>query len=253
MPSGWVRWMFEQQFQFPTFEVVYPPQLDAGNLRAKYDVIVFVDGIPRSDAERQGAPPSNLPPEWADKVGSVTVAKTIPQLRKFVEEGGTIIAAGTATNIAYHFNLPVADQLVERTAAGDERPLPSEKHFVPGALVTASVDNTNPLAYGMPDMVDVFFNRSPVFRLQPNAISGGARVVAWYPSDKPVHSGWGWGQGYLKNGLAALETSLGKGKVFLFCPEITFRGGTHGTFPFLFNGIYYGAAQPVDMAQAGRR
>ena len=29
MSSGWIRWMFEQQFQFPTFEVVYPPQLDA--------------------------------------------------------------------------------------------------------------------------------------------------------------------------------------------------------------------------------
>jgi hypothetical protein len=82
--------------------VVYPPQLDAGDLRAKYDVIVFVDGIPRSDAERQGAPPSNLPPEWADKVGTVTVAKTIPQLRKFVEEGGTIIAAGDQHT--YYFN-----------------------------------------------------------------------------------------------------------------------------------------------------
>src|SRR3989475_1135760 len=42
MPSGWVRWMFEQ-YEFP-FEVVYPKGLDAGNLSAKYDVIVFVDG-----------------------------------------------------------------------------------------------------------------------------------------------------------------------------------------------------------------
>jgi hypothetical protein len=28
--------------------------------------------------------------------------------------------------------------------------------------------------------------------------------------------------------------------VFLFAPEITFRGQPHGTFKFLFNGIYYG-------------
>ena len=104
----------------------------------------------------------------------------------------------------------------------------------------------------MPARVDVFFSRSPVFRLGPNAVSGGAKVVAWYPDERPVRSGWGWGQGYLKDGLAALETSLGKGKVFLFGPEITFRGGTHGTFPFLFNGIYYSTARSVDMAQARR-
>ena len=254
MSSGWVRWMFEQQFQFPTFEVVYPPQLDAGNLKAKYDVLIFMEGIPRGEGERSQfeeaapqAPPANLPPEWADKVGTVTVAKTIPQLRTFVEEGGTILAVGSATNIAYHFHLPVANQLVELTAAGAERPLPSEKYFVPGALVTATVDTTNPLGYGMPPAVDVFFNRSPVFKLAPDAVAKGVKVVAWYPTDKPVHSGWGWGQAYLKDGLAAVETSLGKGKVFLFCPEITFRGEPHGTFPFLFNGIYYAAAQPVNL------
>ena len=30
MPSGWIRWMLEQPFP-TTFEVVYPPALDAGN------------------------------------------------------------------------------------------------------------------------------------------------------------------------------------------------------------------------------
>ncbi len=255
MASGWIRWMFEHPFQFTTFEVVYPPQLDAGNLRAKYDVLIFPEGIPGGAGERsrqEGPPPANLPPEWADKVGTVTIAKTIPQLRKFVEEGGTIIADGSGTNIAYHFNLPVANQLVELTSAGVERPLPSEKYFVPGALVTAKVDNTHPLAYGMPESVDVFFNRSPVFKLEPDATARGAKVIAWYPGARPVHSGWGWGQGYLEGGLAAVEATLGKGKVFLFCPEITFRGEPYATFPFLFNGIYYGSAQTVNMAQAGR-
>ena len=39
MPSGWTRLLLEN-FEFP-FEVVYPPMLDAGNLRAKYDVLIF--------------------------------------------------------------------------------------------------------------------------------------------------------------------------------------------------------------------
>ena len=250
MSSGWVRWMFEHQFQFPTFEVVYPPQLDAGNLRARYDVIIFMEGVPLSGRPERASPvPGNLPPEWADKVGAVTVEKTIPALRQFVEEGGAIIGVGSGTNIAYHLNLPVTDHLVERTASGDVRPLTSEKYFVPGSLVTTTVDNTHPLAYGMPETVDVFFNRSPVFKLADDAAAKGAKAVAWYPSEKPVHSGWGWGQQHLKGGIAAVEATLGRGKVFLFGPEITFRAEPHATFPLFFNAIYYGMAQPVNMGR----
>src|SRR5262249_29666358 len=39
MPSGWTRYQFEK-FEIP-FEVVYPKDLDAGNLKSKYDVIIF--------------------------------------------------------------------------------------------------------------------------------------------------------------------------------------------------------------------
>ncbi|HUK29854.1 MAG TPA: M14 metallopeptidase family protein, partial [Candidatus Acidoferrum sp.] len=42
MPSGWLRWMIEQ-YEFP-FEVVYPQTLDAGDLKSKFDVLVFTDG-----------------------------------------------------------------------------------------------------------------------------------------------------------------------------------------------------------------
>ena len=53
MPSGWTRWLFEQ-YEFP-FEVVFPGTLDAGNLNAKYDVLVFVDGgIPERDGGAGG-------------------------------------------------------------------------------------------------------------------------------------------------------------------------------------------------------
>ena len=42
MESGWTRWILEQ-FEFP-FTRVFAPELDAGNLNAKYDVLVFVSG-----------------------------------------------------------------------------------------------------------------------------------------------------------------------------------------------------------------
>ncbi len=45
-----------------------------------------------------------------------------------------------------------------------------------------------------------------------------------------------------------IDATVGKGKLFLFGPEITFRGQPAGTFKFLFNGIYLGARGPGGVA-----
>ena len=46
----------------------------------------------------------------------------------------------------------------------------------------------------------------------------------------------------MQGGVAVVDASVGKGKVFLFGPEITFRAQPHGTFKFLFNSIFYGTS-----------
>ena len=251
MPSGHTRWLFEQ-FEFP-FDVVYTPTLDAGNLKATYDVIVFVTGaIPAARREggselsgmmerfnRQPAP-NEIPAEYRPWLGRVSADKTVPQIKRFLEDGGTVIAIGTSTNLAYHLGLPVYDYLVERSPTGDERELPREKFYVPGSILRASVDNTMPVAYGMDKEADVFFDDSPTFRLGPDAARKGVRAIAWYDSAKPLRSGWAWGQNYLEGGIAAAEAQVGKGMLYLFGPEITFRATPAGTFKFLFNGIYAG-------------
>jgi len=259
MPSGWIRWLFEQQFPIAV-DVLYPPALDAGNLSAKYDVIVFPDGAipdpdPRSgarDERRPAVDPQSLPPEWKDKVGTVTAARTVPQLRKFLEDGGTIVTIGDSANLAYHLGLPIRNHLVERLPNGTEKRLGSEKFYIPGSLLECSVDNSNPLAYGVADTLDVFFDNSPVFRLEPDAALRGVRIVAWFAGAEPLRSGWAWGQGYLQGGAAAVEARVGKGKLFLFGPLITFRGQPHASFKFLFNAIYYGGATPAKLGGAGK-
>jgi len=123
--------------------------------------------------------------------------------------------------------------------------LSRDKYYIPGSVLQVSVDNTNPLAYGMPDKVDVFFDNSPVFRLKPEASLKGIKPVAWFDSAQPLRSGWAWGQKYLQDGVAVIDAGFGKGKLLLFGPEIAFRAQPHGTFKLLFNGLYYGPAQSV--------
>jgi len=248
MPSGWTRWLFEQ-FEFP-FEVVFPQTLDAGNLNAKFDVLLFVDGaIPRRDAAAgaSGGQPGaeSIPPEFRGWLGRVTIAKTVPELKKFVEGGGTILAIGSSTSLGYHLGLPIKDALVERGPGGAERPLPQEKYYIPGSILEARFDNTNPLAQGMDERGMVFFDESPAFRLLPEAALRGVKPVAWYDTPAPLRSGWAWGQQYLDQAVAIVEATMGKGRVVLFGPEVNWRAQPHGTFKLLFNGIYLGAGTNV--------
>jgi len=249
MPSGWTRWLFEQ-YEMP-FQVVYPATLDAGDLKSKFDVLVFADGaIRRGNAGGRGGgrggvggATDNVPEEYKATVGRISDDKTMPQLKKFVESGGSIVTIGSSTSVAEVFGIPVKNYLTEKGPDGRDRPLPREKFYVPGSLLRAKIDNTNPLAYGMPSEVDVVFDSSPVFKLEPTATMSKTSPVAWFASSDVLDSGWAWGQHYLEGGTAIAEASIGEGKVVLLGPEVAFRAQPHGTFKLLFNGLYYGSAK----------
>ncbi len=253
MASGWTRWLLEQ-FEFPC-QVVYPARLDAGNLRDDYDVLIFPSGaIPRRDREpesefRYSSPPKpeEVPEEFRDWLGGVTVAKTVPQIRRFLEDGGSVLAIGSSTVIGRHLGLPLSDPLVERKPEGAEVRLPREKYYIPGSVVQARVDTSRPLAFGTNERTDFYFNNSPVFALQPEAVAANVRPVAWFDTAAPLRSGWAWGQSYLEMTLAVVEAAVGEGRLFLYGPEVIFRGQPHGTFKLLFNGIYCGAAEKATL------
>jgi len=248
MPSGWTRWLFEQ-YEFP-FQVVYPPALDAGDLKSKFDVLVLPDGAIRRGAalsgrgSGSGAPdPGSIPEEYRGWVGRITEDKTIPQLKRFVESGGSVVTIGSSTSVAELFGIPVKNYLTEKGPDGKDRALPREKFYIPGSLLRTDIDNTNPLAYGMPAHVDVFFDSSPVFRLEPDSKLKHTSAVAWFSGPEVLDSGWAWGQQYLDGGTAVAEASVGEGKVVLLGPEVNFRDQPHGTYKLLFNGLYYGSAK----------
>jgi len=204
MPSGWTRWILER-FEFP-FKVVMTPELDEGNLRERFDVLIFVDGA--------------------------NTTSSAPELKKFLEAGGTILAIGSSTSLRRALELPIDHHL---SVKGEI--LPPEKFYVPPSLLRVKVDKTDPLGWGMSDEADVMFTNSPTFRLPADAAQKGIHRVAWFDSKTPLRSGWAWGQEHLEGGAAVVEARVGPGKLVLFGPEILFRAQPHGTFKFLFNGI----------------
>lgn len=250
--SGWDRWLFEQ-YEFP-FQVVYPQMLDAGDLKSKFDVLVFTDGAFRNSEAGHGGPfsarqpdPSDIPEQYRAWLGHISESKTIPQIRKFVESGGSVVTIGSSTAMAELLGVPISNYLTEMGSDGKLHPLSREKYYIPGSLLTVAVNDRDPLAYGMPETVDVFFDNSPVFKLEPDAELKRTSAVAWFASPKPLDSGWAWGQQYLDGGTAVAEADIGAGKVFVLGPEVTFRAQPHATFKLLFNGLYYGSARPAQI------
>ena len=183
--------------------------------------------------------PETIPTEYRDRLGSTTKDTTIPELEDFLKKGGHIISIGSANDLAYHLGLPVENALAKKTQDGKSESLPMEEFFIPGSILEVKVNNSNPLAYGMPEKVNVFFNRSPVFRLLPEATLKGYEPVSWFDAEKPLISGWALGQQNLIGGIAVLDAKVGKGRFLMLGPEVTFRAQPHSTFKILFNGIYY--------------
>ncbi len=243
MSSGWIRWLMEQ-YHFKA-SLIYPQDIDAGKLNSKYDVIIFVPGaIPaygtQTAAETNPAPdPAIIPAEFRNQLGRMSLNKSVPELKKFLEQGGKLVTIGSSTSLAYHLGLTVRNALIEMGANGQERRLPPEKYYIPGSILSVSVDNSLPAAWGMPVKADIYFDNSPVFRISAEAAAKGRiKPLLWFSNATPLRSGWAWGQAYLQDGVTAFEAEVGKGRLYAFGPEITFRAQTHGTFKLLFNQLY---------------
>ncbi len=250
MPSGWTRMILED-FEFD-FDVLYAPDFDEGDFD-DYDVLLFEDGaIPQAAQSgaggqgfggNRGPDPATVPDEYRRRMGNVTVDGTVPQILDFAREGGAVIAIGSSAALGYHAGLPIENHLVE-----DGEPLTREDYFTPGSVLDMKVEHVSPLTHGFGDRTNVLFSHSPTFSLQPGAESQGVRRIGWFDTANPLRSGWAWGERYLENGVGAIEADYGQGKIFLFGPKVTFRAQPHGTFGFLFNGIYYGATDDRPMS-----
>ncbi len=235
MPSGWIRFIMGQYHYDIT--VIYPPDVDAGKLKDKYDVLIMVGGsVPamtaKSSATARVANTDNIPEEFKGRVGQMTQETSVPQLKAFLENGGKIVAIGSATNLAEHLNLPVKNALLTADGKAPSR----DKYYVPGSVLSVNVDQSLKENWGLDQSTDVYFNNSPVFKL--TSTDGKVKPLAWFATDAPLRSGWAWGQSVLKDGVVAFEADYGKGKLFAFGPEITFRAQTHGTFKWMFNQLY---------------
>lgn len=241
--AGWTRFILEK-FEFP-FDVVYSQRLDAGNLAKDYDVLLFVDdalpptGAWGSDRPSRQPDKADTPPEYRASLGEITDAATVPAVASFVRGGGAVVAIGSSGRFADLLSTPLKPALV-REVDGEGKALDTRSFYIPGSILRARVDNRQPLGFGMPDRVDVFFNQSQTFT--PRA-AGSYTTASWFEGRELLRSGWAIGEEKLAGTIAVADVDVGHGKLFLMGPEVAQRAQSYGTFPFLFNALLYAGAK----------
>lgn len=242
MDEGWTRWLFEQ-FEF-LFTNIHDADVKAGSLEKRFDVIV----IPSMSAGGivNGHKPGIMPPQY---VGGITSAG-VRNIKKFVEAGGTLVTINSGCLFAIdELGVPMRDALKEfrgsgRRGYGQVAEAERINFACPGSILRMKFDPQHPVAYGMPEEAPAYFSRSPAFIILPT-FEGKNRplVIAKYPGESLLMSGYLRGEKYLRNKVSAAEVSIAKGRVVLLGFGVQNRAQPQGTFKLLFNSLYYSSAR----------
>jgi Zinc carboxypeptidase len=223
--EGWTRWVLEQ-YEFP-YTTIHNMDIRAGGLRRLFDAIVIPDQAPRDIID--GYTNATVRPEYRGGIGEAGVEA----LSRFVSEGGTLITLGAASDLAIdRLPLPVRDL---------KRSLRRDQHFAPGTILRIQVDTSHPIGFGMQAETFGFYNNSPFFTLLESFNSQRPTIVARYPNQEVVGSGWLRGEEQMAGRAAVVSIDLNPGRVVLFGLRPQHRGQTHATFPMLFNALYLSA------------
>jgi len=178
--EGWVRAALDH-YGVP-YTYFADQKLREGNLRAKYDVIVFpsiggssvsqVNGIPKTGPDAIPYKKSKLTPnlgvqDSSDDIRGGMGIEGLAELVKFVQAGGTLITEGSTTTILPDYGIT--------TQVNVEHP---PALYAKGALMRGIIaDKKSPIVYGYTgDQMPIYFSQDPILNTRSGGIRGAAAV-----------------------------------------------------------------------------
>jgi hypothetical protein len=227
MDEGWTRLVLDDFGWQPI--TVHPEDLrGAGDLRSKYDVIVFASTRRASLVE--GRARSNWPEQYRGGIGEAG----LEALKQFARQGGTIVALGSSTDILLQdFGAPFTPWAVGR----------GSDFVCPGSILEVQVDPSDEIAWGMTEKAAVMYGQEAL--LEPAVFFGAptAKVAAMFGDTNPLLSGWIQGEAAIFHKIGAASLPYGQGKLVLLPLAVQRRAQTHGTFKLLFNPLMNSVAR----------
>ena len=242
MDAGWTRYVFDT-YNIP-FHVLRPYEIEKVDLE-KVDVVVFpdaskdvlMDGKVKRDEQ-------TLIPDYPPEVVKGMGKKGMANLMTFIDRGGLIVSWGGSAALfsgkleiqrgkkgnkeTEEFQLPIRDitKALQKTGL-----------FCPGSLLEARFLQDHPLTLGVPEKIGVFFRRGPVFQTSIPRSGFDRRVIAAFPEEEILISGYIEKGKELGNKPAMVWLRKGKGQFVLFAFHPQYRASTQASYKLLFNAV----------------
>ncbi len=241
MDAGWTRYVLDSH-HIP-FKQLKPEEVTEKNL-GSIDVILFpsnskdalLTGKRKSSDGTYSVP--NYDPKYVKGMGK----KGLASLLKFVNDGGLVLTWGQSTALFMgtqtielekdkkeEFSLPIRDITSS---------LKSLKLSVPGSLLKINLVKNHPLTYGMPESIGIFSKGGPVFSTSIPNLDMDRRVIASYPEDNILLSGYAENEKVLADKSAMVWLKKGKGQIVMYGFNPQFRASTQAAYKLLFNGLF---------------
>jgi hypothetical protein len=239
--AGWTRYVLDS-YHVP-FTVLRPGDVKTTDLKSKYDVLM----IPGNDknvlmegkfkGESGATVLSEFPPEYNKGL----TFEGFNKILTFLNEGGLVISWGESTSLftgaltikksdsdPEEFQLPfnnVGESLVKAGL------------YAPGDLVRIELLKGHPLTYGMQENANIFYRGRTAFTTSLPVFDTDRRVIAKFPDDNVLQSGYIEKPELLKGKSAMVWVKKGEGQLVLLAFSPAFRASTQGAYKLLFNSI----------------
>lgn len=226
---GWAWHALDRQYG------ITPTILRAGSLRS----------TPLRDLDTVVLPHLTSVAGLADALGD----EGLDRLRRWVEDGGTLVAIGDAVEFARtELDLVELRSWYEVAAsAGNGDDGEPYRYDVPGAFFRSEVEGSWWLAAGVPDRLPVLVASSRLYLPPPGPPDASERTVVRYAAGDSLHvSGHAWAESVERagGGVAVYEERVGAGRVVAFAEDPNFRGFWRGADRLFLNAVVVGPSAP---------
>lgn len=177
------------------------------------------------------------------------------KLKAWVQAGGTLIVTEEAINWAAQNGISAVTMKRPRLAVDSAQRMPYTEREqqtgaqqMSGAIFSAQVDLTHPLAYGYNQSTTSLFKANKVFIEK----SKNPYATPFYYGAQPLQSGWVSKQNAdaVKNSAAVVVNAVGNGRVINIADNPVFRAFWLGSSKLLMNALFFGKVIEAASARA---
>lgn len=244
---GWYRLTFDN-FGVP-YDLIYKEQVRKGQLRKQYDVILMAAQTINRQVALQAPASRPQPYQKSDKYRFLGAYGETPDMSgglgqegvdafaQFLEEGGTLVAAGAAVRFPIEFGWARSVDVESLSGVTAQRP-----------IIQAEIGRPDhPVFFGYAEKtLPVKYVGGSVLRV---GVADQAQILARYVGgDGAVLSGLLVGADQLRQRVFAVDLPRahnGKGRVILFANNPIYRWQNHGEFNLVFNALLNWAFVPA--------